>query len=473
MPTVVREDSGNLEATLTVHIHYADYQKSLDKEISKLQQQAQFKGFRKGKVPASLVTKMYGPGVLIEILDKMVNETLDDYIQKEEIVLVGQPISLDSQRQYAFDPKNKQDYTFAFQIGFAPAFEVQGMDKSSVFHMAVPEITPEMVEKEIEVIQEQHAITSETLPPYEGKDALSFIARELESPGVLKSEGHSSKFTILFEDATDAAREAIIHLEPGNSVELDIFSLENNRDEQFVRRYLLEMDPDDPTETGRLFQLELEGATRRSPRPIDAEFLAELTDSDEIGDEAALRDMIREQLKNSYLQHADFVLAQDLKKFLMDCNPLALPDNHLRRWILASNKNPDPHKLEEAYPEIAENFRWSMIRNKIVRNYNLEVTEKEVQEYFYNKISGYFRQLQGVSMDFYSNMIKRMMQDEAQVSKAIDDILIQKVFHTVKDKVTVIENPIELNTFLSLVETTERSLEAQNRKIDITKEEEE
>jgi len=323
MPTVVREDSGNLEAKLTIHIHYADYQKALSKDIQKLQQEAQIKGFRKGKVPVSLVTKMYGTGMLIEILDKMVNETLDDYIQKENIVLVGQPMSLDNQTQYAFNPNSKEDYTFLFEIGFAPEFEIEGMDKSSVFHMVVPEITPEMVEAEIKKIQEQYAITSQTPPPYEDKDFLTFIARELEAPGILKPEGHSSKFSILFADATDATREAIGHLEPGNSVELDIFSLENDRDEQFVRRYLLQIDPDDPTETGHLFQLELEGATRRSPRQIDAEFLAELFESDEVQDEAAFRDIITGQLKNSYQQPADFVLAQDLKKIPHGLQPAA------------------------------------------------------------------------------------------------------------------------------------------------------
>ncbi|MEY4134499.1 MAG: hypothetical protein RL386_849 [Bacteroidota bacterium] len=473
MPTVVREDSGNLEAKLSIHIHYADYQKSFGKEISKLQQQAQIKGFRKGKVPLSLVTKMYGSEILSDILNKAVQETLDDYIQKEGIILVGQPRQVINERQEFSDYKNKKDYVFDFEIGFVPDFEVEGVDKSSVLHVAVPEITPEMIGAEVEKIQEKHAVSIEATPPYADKDALAFLAHELESPGNLKPGGHTADFAILFGDATEAAKEAMAHLTPGNSVELDVFSLEKERDEQFVRRYILGINPDETIETGRLFQLELESANRRSPRPIDAEFLAELFGSDEVQDEAALQDFIRHGLKNAYLLRADLVLLADLRNFLLDCNPLPLPDNYLRRQMLESGKNRDPKKIDEALADVAKNLRWSLIQNKIIRDYKIGVSEQDVQNHFYSQISGYLGQFPGVSADLYSNMINRMMQNEEQVNKAVEEILADKVFRTIKAEVTIVEDPIGLDAFLSLVEATQRSLEDEYARIKIDRDEEE
>jgi hypothetical protein len=70
-------------------------------------------------------------------------------------------------------------------------------------------------------------------------------------------------------------------------------------------------------------------------------------------------------------------------------------------------------------------------------------------------------------------MINRMMQNEEQVNKAVEEILADKVFRTIKAEVTVVEDPIGLDAFLSLVEATQRSLEDEYARIKIDRDEEE
>ena len=79
---VSMQNVDKVSALLTVNIEKADYQEKVEKLLKKYRQQVNMPGFRKGMVPMSLVKKMYGKSATAEEVNKLLSETVYNYIPK-------------------------------------------------------------------------------------------------------------------------------------------------------------------------------------------------------------------------------------------------------------------------------------------------------------------------------------------------------------------------------------------------------
>ena len=133
MPKVVREEIDNLNATVTITLEKSDYQPKFKSELNKYRQKAHMKGFRRGKTPLSVVKKMYGKAVLAEVINEQLQKELFEHLNEDKLDILGQPLPSEDQEQIEFDLKDMSDYVFKFDLGIAPEFEVEGLDKKNSF----------------------------------------------------------------------------------------------------------------------------------------------------------------------------------------------------------------------------------------------------------------------------------------------------------------------------------------------------
>ena len=155
MSKVVREDVGNLSAVLTLTVGKEDYEPKLSAELNKHRKKAQLKGFRKGKTPMGFIKKMYGRAILADAINEMIQKELTKYISEEKIQILGQPLPSEDQAEYDFNINELIDYTFKFDIGFAPEFEVEGLSEDSKFERYAVDVKDELIEKDIEAAQKR------------------------------------------------------------------------------------------------------------------------------------------------------------------------------------------------------------------------------------------------------------------------------------------------------------------------------
>ena len=64
----------SLNAILTVKITNEDYNAPYEASLKTHRKQMQLPGFRKGHVPTSIIKKKYGPSILAEEIDKILNK---------------------------------------------------------------------------------------------------------------------------------------------------------------------------------------------------------------------------------------------------------------------------------------------------------------------------------------------------------------------------------------------------------------
>ncbi len=137
----------DLKAVVTLTIEPADYQEEVAKQLKEVRRKAQMPGFRPGMVPAGLVKKMYGKGILADVLNKLVGEHLQKHIEDNKIQILGDP--LPSEESPKIDLDNEDTFTFLFDIAVAPEFEAKLNGKNKLPEYTI-EPTEEMINKQIE-----------------------------------------------------------------------------------------------------------------------------------------------------------------------------------------------------------------------------------------------------------------------------------------------------------------------------------
>ena len=137
----------DLKAVITLTIEPADYQEEVAKQLKEVRHKAQMPGFRPGMVPAGLVKKMYGKGILADVLNKMVGENLQKHIEENKLQILGDPLPNDEQGK--IDLEHEDTFTFAFDIAVAPEFDAKLNGKNKINEYTI-EVTDEMVQKQVE-----------------------------------------------------------------------------------------------------------------------------------------------------------------------------------------------------------------------------------------------------------------------------------------------------------------------------------
>ena len=128
-------DALNLE--LTLKIEAEDYAPSQKKKFAERKRNAEFKGFRKGMVPASLIQRVYGEQILAESVNEAVSKGLDDFIRAEQLRILGEPLASENQPEQEW--KDGADFTFVFDLGLSPevSFEVGKSDEVPHYSVTV------------------------------------------------------------------------------------------------------------------------------------------------------------------------------------------------------------------------------------------------------------------------------------------------------------------------------------------------
>ena len=120
-------DDLNLE--LTIEVEAADYAEIERKKLAERKRTADFKGFRKGMAPASLIKKFFGEQCLVEAVNQVLSQALDAHIKDNSLRIIGEPLSSENQPEVEW--KDGNNFTFVFDLGVYPEinFDVVKDDK--------------------------------------------------------------------------------------------------------------------------------------------------------------------------------------------------------------------------------------------------------------------------------------------------------------------------------------------------------
>ncbi len=445
---ITQNDIDALNATLNVSLTTEDYSPKVKQALNKLKKTVSMKGFRAGKVPESLIKKMYGTSVLVDELNKLVNDSINEYIKENELEILGRPIPVTT--EVDFDIQNLKDYEFVFELGLSPKFEIPVLNAKTVVKAPKVIIDDELLQNELNRIQDSYGNMSFPEEGIEEKDLLQVKFVELDHEEQPKEEGVESSGTINLETVSNKTLKGqLMKGKIGTTiVAKNLFNSIDREREQIVK-YILNLEHE-PEDMGKAFELTIEKISRRERAELNQEFFDKVFGPGNVESEEEAKEKLRKDLSNYVSQSENGKLNEKIYTLLIEETPIELPDEFLRKWIKASNEKPiSDEEIEKEYPEFAKNLKWSLIVNKLTKDGEIKAEFEDISEYSKQTLRAQFQQF---SPDTFTeedldSLNMNMLQKEDHMKQTFDAVMEQKLFSFIKQQITIEEEAVSFEDF--------------------------
>lgn len=369
---ITRKDIDNLNAVLTVEIVKDDYQKKVDKLLNDYRKSANIPGFRKGHVPLGMVKKQYGKSILVDEVNKLIQEGIQKYLTDEKLDILGNPI-----------PKNDEDinwdaddYTFEFDLGLTPKFDVDVKLKEVTSYKIVAD--DKMVDNQVKTIRKQYGKLISKDEVEEGDEITGLFSFTPEEGSEMEEINKTSTFeTSHIKGKTQLKK--LIGAKVGDTITLKTKNL--FVDDHDNQRYL-GVSHDLAHGLDIEVSLEITEINKRELAEMNQEFFDKIFGKDEVTSEEEFKTKIKEDAEGQFQQQSDQKLLNDVVEMLIENTKFDLPGEFLTRWIAISGEEPlTDEEAKAEYDRSEKGLRYQLIEGKIRSENGLNATFDELKQY--------------------------------------------------------------------------------------------
>jgi trigger factor len=447
---ITRESIDDLNAVLKIQVEKADYDGNVEKVLRDYRKKANIKGFRPGMVPIGLIKKMYGKAVQIDEINKIVTENIQKYLTDEKIEILGDPLPrLDDHEKIDFD--TQESFTFSFDLGLAPAFEIKLSNKNKVPYYEID--ADEKMKKDYLENYTRRYGKFEKADLSEEKDILKGKIEALDADGNPVADGLFADDTTLSIDIIKDKniKKQFIGVAEKVTIDFDLRKAFPNENEIAG---LLKKQKDEVKEISGNFRFTVNEISRFHPAEINQELFDRIYGEGVVSSEEDFRKKIDEEIITNLKHESDYKLSLDLKKLASDKTDLSFPEDFLKRWLLKVNEKTTAEQIEKEFDTFKHDLKWQLIRNKVARMNETKITEEELQKEAENITRYQFRQygLFYATDEQVSNYAKETLKREEDAKRIADKILEEKVIELLKGMVKLENKTVSIEEFNKLFE---------------------
>jgi trigger factor len=447
---ITRETIDDLNAVLKVEITKPDYEERVENVLKDYRKKANIKGFRPGMVPIGLIRKMYGKAVQIDEINKIVTENIQKYIADEKLEILGDPLPKpDEQELIDFD--TREDFTFSFELGLAPAFEINLTKKNKVVQYDII-IDEKMRNEYIESYTRRYGELKSAAESGE-KDVLKGKIEPIDEEGNIIPDGPSAQETSLSIDIINdkKIKKQFLAKSQDDSIDFDIKKAFPNETEIAG---LLHKKKEEVAEIGNNFRFTINEISRFHPAELGTELFNRIYGEGIVNSEEEFMKKIEEEITTNLKRESEYKLMLDIKTLALEKNDLQLPEEFLKRWLLRVNENTTADQIEKEFDSFRKDLQWQLLRNKIARDNNVRITEEELLAEAANVTRYQFRQygLFYATDDQINNYAKETLKREEDAKRIADKILEERVTLILKELVKVENKSVTVEEFNKLFE---------------------
>ena len=444
------EDVDSCNKKIKFVVPHQDYKKEVDKYYQKLGRQVKVPGFRKGKVPASLLEKQFGPDVKKEVLSNLISDRLNQAIAEKELRAIGQPHLLE------VNAEEGTDISVSASLEVLPTVDIQDYSGMEM-EMKVPRITDEEVDQTIETFRQRKAKTIEiTDRPVEENDLIKvdFTSKMGDQP----FEGGTAQdqaIRVGSGQLIEGLDKGMVGMTIGETREIQVKVPEDYQGKEIAGK-----DVD--------FNVTLKGIQVQELPELNDDFARELDTEKKYESLEDMKAKVRVELESYERDEAKKSAKKILAAKLAEQHPVELPEGLIKEQVKfmseQANKkqgkeaahdhghdhNHDHDHEEEVSPELIEKYkepavkalREELILDQLSRDLELEVTPEELDQELQNmaQLLGGGGNLQQMKKEWEKNGVlarlhSRMKRDKT-LNSALEKVTLKEVMVDRKDLIT-------------------------------------
>lgn len=445
------EKASAVSAVLTVKMEKADYADAVKKSIKNYCQKAQMPGFRPGKVPASLVQKMYGAQVKAEEVNKLLGEKLYEYIKQENVNMLGEPLPSDKQQPQ--DIETQDDFEFVFDIALAPEFEAKLDSKDTIDYYDI-EVTDAQVEEQVKAFAGR-AGHPEGVDSYQDRDIVRGLLAELDENGQPKEGGlqieNASVMPAYFK--SEDQKKIFEGVKKNDVITFNVSKAYEGSDAEVAA--LLKIKKEEAAAHTGDFTLQIEEISRFVPAEVNQALFDQIYGKDAVKSEEEFRLKIKEGMTEQYVADSDYKFLLDVRKYMEEkVGVVEFPEELLKRIMKANNPDKDDAFVNDNFDKSIEELKWHLIKEQLVKANEIKVTDDDVKAAAIEATRFQFAQygMNNIPDEYLEQYAAEMMKKKEQVQGLVERSIDKKLTGALKNVVKLNHKSVTAEDFGKLFE---------------------
>lgn len=435
---IVKNQIDELNIQLTVTVAHDDYAEAEKKELQRCKRTAEFKGFRKGMVPMSLIERVYGERVLGEVVNKVLSDAINNFVKENNIKMVGE--ALPSEDQPEIEWKSGNDFTFKFDIATTSEvnFELSKDDKVKVYEIKVSaEAKKEMKDN---LLRQFGSLTD---AEQAGED--DFVIVDFAQEGKTVEGSY-----VGVKNVEGEAKSKFLGAKVGDQFDVNVNEAFTNESD---RAYMLKVKKEELASLAPEFHVTVKEVKTFAPAEENQETYDKIFGENQVHNAEEFDKAVTARLEENYKQESDYKLSKDLREYLVKKADIKLPEEFLKKWLFNINDGKfSKEEIEKEAPAFFEDFRWQMVRGYIMQKFDLKIEEKDVHEaaqaYVAYQYASYG--MGNVPEAILKDSVARVLQDENTSRRIVENVEATKVIEAVKGAVTLKAEKVSVEDFRTL-----------------------
>jgi trigger factor len=411
------EETGTYSRKVQVTVPAEDYQQEMNKTLRKLSKRVKISGFRKGKIPLSVMRRHYGEQVRGDVIEQLLRDNIDQVLEdQDKVIYLGQP-------SISALPQGQSPLEFSVDVELRPSVDPVGYMGLEVERPKV-EVTDEQVDERLEALREQFATLEPIALREEVKEGdiveLDFRAVG-DEPALEQLSGDDVQIEVGANQSLPGIEEALVGAAFGSTVTTTI-----QLPEDFPIAELADQDVQ--------LEIKIKSVKKRVLPEVDDEFAADTGKGQTL---IELRANIREEIVQGLAHQAQHLAEDSLVERLLEQNPVELPplfvleqiDNRIaQQFQQMTGQQIDPRMIagNESFDGMREDLRENTETQLKSEFLLMAIAEKEGIQVNDADLTAFFEH-QSMHMEVDAKTLERFYrQDQSRLQQAAGSALLEK-----------------------------------------------
>lgn len=429
---VTRKDIDALNAVLTVEVKQEEVAPQVEKVLNDYRKRANIPGFRKGNIPMSVVKKQYGQAVLVDEVNKALQSSLNEYLNKEKLDILGNPLPV---------PVDEMDwsapiFSFDFELGLTPNVEVKLPNRKAVTRYEI-QADDAFVNEQLERLQKQYG----TITPTEE------VSKETELTVGVVFEGSEENKSATFSVDEIKSKRAISAFKKATLGDVVPLSTKGLFKEDHVLQRVMGKLPEKALE----LSLTLQERNNRGLAELDQEFFDKVFGKDAVKTATECKAKLKEDASGHFETQANQKFVNDMTESLIDNTKFSLPDAFLKKWMQTAGENPiSAEEAEAEYEKSERGLRYQLIESKLIQDNNLQITREEIETFAKDLLQKQMVQFgrTDVKEEELNDIAARILGNQEEVKRISDQLMSEKMRQLFLEKGNIKVKKVNYDTFI-------------------------
>lgn len=435
------DKSSTTDGLIKIKLSESDYQPKVEEKLKDYSRKANIKGFRQGKVPTSVIKKMYGKSILVEEVNHIISHSVSDYIKENKLRILGDPLP-NREKATTIDWDTQKEFEFEFQLGLVDDFNVDLSSKVKVKSHPI-EVDKKVMDETLNDIK--HRFGNVTYPE------VSTVEDNLY--GDISVEGSEEKKGSYLPIAKIEKKEQskFIGLKKEDVVTFDI--AKTVKDESALAQ-VLNTTPEEAKNASGSYKFTVTSISRIQAAEINQELFDKVFGKDVVKTEEEFISKIKETISENYKRETDHLLDHEIQHYYVDHTNITMPENFLKSWLKAtSDGQVTDEVLEKEFHVYKESLKWDLIKGKIAEEKNIQVEGAEVKEKAKELIAQQFggpaiaEQLGDKFDAIADNYLSGQDGKGQNFMRLYNQLRNDKIMKVIRESITITEKPVSLEEF--------------------------